>query len=271
MTIKKFSDFIEASGIDVTNDDIFLITDNTSGVPQTKKVTLSTLKSFIGGANVSGTLDQFANTSSSQLRSIITDETGSGFLVFNNSPSLTGIPLAPTATSGTNTNQIASTAFVRNEISNLVASAPSTLDTLNELATALGNDASFSTTIINNLSTKASLSGATFTGSISSPSGNFASLKINNSGVSLDGHSHIISDISNLQTILNNKQPSGNYATVSHTHSSSEITNFNNTVSGLLPITNILPGTNTSIISSGTTFTISSNGGSKLGTIMALI
>ena len=67
------------------------------------------------------------------------------------SPSLTGTPLAPTATSGTNTTQIATTAFVRNEVSNLVASAPAALDTLNELAVALGSDLSFSTTITNRL------------------------------------------------------------------------------------------------------------------------
>jgi hypothetical protein len=68
------------------------------------------------------------------------------------SPTLTGTPIAPTATSGTNTTQIATTAFVRTEVSNLVASAPSTLDTLNELASALGNDANFSTTVTNRLS-----------------------------------------------------------------------------------------------------------------------
>ena len=108
-----------------------------------------------------------------------------------NSPTLTGVPLAPTASSGTNTNQIASTAFVRNEITSLVNSAPSTLDTLNELAIALGNDANFSTTVTNSLAGKANLSGAAFTGSISSPSGNFTqSLLVNGTGVSLNGHSH---------------------------------------------------------------------------------
>jgi hypothetical protein len=99
------------------------------------------------------------------------------------SPSFSGVPLTPTATAGTNSTQIASTAFVRTEISNLVASAPTALDTLNELATALGNDANFSTTVTNNLAGKANLSGATFTGSISGPSGNFTSLTV--SGVPL--------------------------------------------------------------------------------------
>lgn len=73
------------------------------------------------------------------------------------SPTFTGIPLTPTAAGGTNTTQIASTAFVRSEVSALINSAPSTLDTLNELATALGNDSNFATTITNSLAGKANL------------------------------------------------------------------------------------------------------------------
>ncbi len=73
------------------------------------------------------------------------------------SPALTGTPTTPTAAGGTNTTQIASTAFVRSEISALVNSAPSTLDTLNELAAALGNDPNFATTITNSLAGKANL------------------------------------------------------------------------------------------------------------------
>jgi len=60
--------------------------------------------------------------SSSGLRILVTDETGSGNLVFSNSPNFSGIPTVPTAASGTNTNQIASTAFVRTEINNNTSS-----------------------------------------------------------------------------------------------------------------------------------------------------
>lgn len=72
-----------------------------------------------------------------------------------NSPTFIGTPLAPTAGSGTNNTQIATTAYVRGEISNLVASAPTTLDTLNELATALGNDPNFATTTASQIGLKA--------------------------------------------------------------------------------------------------------------------
>lgn len=72
------------------------------------------------------------------------------------SPALTGTPTAPTAAAGTNTTQIATTAFVTGAVADLVASAPAALNTLNELATALGNDANFATTVTNSLATKAS-------------------------------------------------------------------------------------------------------------------
>lgn len=75
------------------------------------------------------------------------------------SPTLLGTPLAPTATAGTNTTQIATTAFVKTAVDGVIASAPGALDTLNELATALGNDASFATTVTNSLAGKVSTSG----------------------------------------------------------------------------------------------------------------
>lgn len=82
------------------------------------------------------------------------------------SPTFTGTPLAPTAAAATNTTQIATTAFVQTAVSNLVDAAPSTLDTLNELAAALGDDANFSTTVTNSIATKLPLAGGTMTGNI---------------------------------------------------------------------------------------------------------
>lgn len=70
------------------------------------------------------------------------------------SPALTGTPTAPTAAQGTNNTQIATTAYVRAAISALVGSSPEALDTLNELAAALGNDPNFATTITNALAGK---------------------------------------------------------------------------------------------------------------------
>ena len=70
------------------------------------------------------------------------------------------------ASTGDNDTTAANTAFVQQEIAALVDSAPGTLNTLNELAAALGDDANFSTTVTNSIATKLSLSGGTMTGAI---------------------------------------------------------------------------------------------------------
>lgn len=70
------------------------------------------------------------------------------------SPTFTGVPAAPTAAAATNTTQLATCAFVRTEISNLVNGSSSALDTLKELADALGGDANFSTTVTNSIAGK---------------------------------------------------------------------------------------------------------------------
>jgi hypothetical protein len=79
---------------------------------------------------------------------------GAPALVFN-SPTFTGTPTAPTASPGTNTTQLATTAFVSAAIAALLDSAPSALNTLNELAAALGDDANFASTITSLIAGKA--------------------------------------------------------------------------------------------------------------------
>ncbi|MDK3499824.1 tail fiber protein [Escherichia coli] len=71
-----------------------------------------------------------------------------------NSPALTGTPTTPTAPKGTNNTQIASTAYVMAAIAALVDSSPDALNTLNELAAALGNDPNFATTMTKALAGK---------------------------------------------------------------------------------------------------------------------
>ncbi|WP_295165421.1 hypothetical protein [Selenomonas sp. F0473] len=71
-----------------------------------------------------------------------------------NSPNFTGRPTAPTASQGTNDGQIATTAFVAAAIASMIASAPGALDTLNELARAIGNDPNFAATMTNALANK---------------------------------------------------------------------------------------------------------------------
>ncbi len=71
---------------------------------------------------------------------------------------VTGTSAAPTAPTGDSSKTIANTEFVQNAVSGLVGAAPETLDTLNELATALGNDPNFATTVSNQIGKKANQS-----------------------------------------------------------------------------------------------------------------
>ena len=80
-----------------------------------------------------------------------------------------GIPtgaVAVTQSASDNTTKVATTAYVTTALANLADSAPSTLNTLNELAAALGDDANFSTTVTNSIATKLPLAGGTVTGNI---------------------------------------------------------------------------------------------------------
>ena len=79
---------------------------------------------------------------------------------------LRGTPTAPTASSGTHTTQVATTDFVSTAVTNLVNGAPSILDTLSELASAINNDQSFSVTLTNLIGTKVALAGDTMTGTL---------------------------------------------------------------------------------------------------------
>ncbi len=72
------------------------------------------------------------------------------------SPALSGTPTAPTAAVGNNTTQLATTAFVAAAIGALIDAAPGAMDTLNELAAALGDDPNFATTVTNALAGKLS-------------------------------------------------------------------------------------------------------------------
>lgn len=96
------------------------------------------------------------------------------------SPTLIGVPKAPTANQNTNTDQIATTRFVKTAISDLVNGADSALDTLNELATALGNDPNFATTMANELGTKLNTNSADYVKSLSINGKNITVTKGNN-------------------------------------------------------------------------------------------
>lgn len=91
-----------------------------------------------------------------------TTKTGTGSVVLDNSPALTGTPTAPTAATGTNTTQIATTEFVTDAINDLIGTAGTALDTLGELADAAGS-------LQSQIDLKAPIASPTFTGVPSGP------------------------------------------------------------------------------------------------------
>ena len=234
-----------------TNDDTLTVAAGT-GITVTTNATTDTLTvtnvgvTSVNGstgaitniASTTGKLSQFAATTSAELLGVISDETGTGALVFANSPTLSGTPAAPTANAGTNTTQIATTAFVQTAVSNLVDAAPTTLNTLNELAAALGDDPNFATTVTNSIAGKqpldadlTAIAGLTGTsGFLKKTAADTWSLDTNtyltgNQTITLtgdvsgsgttsisvtvadDSHNHIISNVDGLQTALDARAP----------------------------------------------------------------
>ena len=141
----------------VTNADI-----NASAAIEWTKIAPSSTVS----ATELGYLDGVTSAIQTQIDSKLATSTAASTYAPLASPALTGVPTAPTAAANTNTTQIATTAYVQTEIADLIASAPGALDTLDELAAALGDDANFATTVTNSIATKLALSGGTMTGAI---------------------------------------------------------------------------------------------------------
>lgn len=132
------------------------------------------------------------------------------------SPALTGTPTAPTATSGTNTTQIATTEFVKTEVSNLINGAGPAFDTLIELQNALGNDANFSTTVTNSLASKAPLSSPALTGT---PTSTTASVDTNTTQIATTAF--VVGQASNTNPLMDGSVSVGTslrYAREDHVH-----------------------------------------------------
>lgn len=157
MADRKISELTNLTGVNVADEDELVIVDTSA--TETKAITFGEFKSAL-------------DTTTGFVR--ITGDTMTGSLVLSGDPSVN---------LGAATKQ-----YVDTELAALVDSAPSTLDTLNELAAALGDDASFSTTVTNSIATKLPLSGGTMTGDITFNSGQlFDGRDVSADGSKLDG------------------------------------------------------------------------------------
>jgi hypothetical protein len=169
----------------------------TSG--QASAITANTAKTGITSGQASAitantaktTFPGFGTTSSTALAGDTSIPSISGLAALA-SPTLTGTPLAPTAAANTNTTQIATTAYVQTELTDLIGGAPGTLDTLNELAAAINDDASYASTLTTALATKLPLSGGVLSTSGNVPlyvrsTGTVSYLQLHNSSTGTNG------------------------------------------------------------------------------------
>ena len=115
-----------------------------------------------GNITVSGTVDGVDVAALKTAKDSLSASNG----VIKSGVELASGVITSTQAQSDNSTKVATTAYVRSAVAGVVDSAPATLDTLNELAAALGDDANFSTTITNSIGTKMPLSGGTFTGNV---------------------------------------------------------------------------------------------------------
>ena len=155
------------------------------------------------------------------------------------SPALTGTPTAPTAAANTNTTQIATTAYVQGEITDLIGGAPGALDTLNELAAAINDDSSYASTITTALAGKMSTSH---------PANNHTSTHLYMS----NGDGFIWNDTSNVMSVRKDGTDYTNW-------DSGNLTNLNQLTNGpgyVTTDTNTTYSAGTGLALSGTTFNL---------------
>lgn len=121
------------------------------------------ISSDSGSGTITVGTDTFAISGGTNINTAISGDTLT--INLDASTALSGTPTAPTATAGTSTTQIATTAFVSTAITNLIGGAPGALDTLNELAAAINDDASYASTVTTALGTKVATNSAQALGS----------------------------------------------------------------------------------------------------------
>ena len=145
----------------------FILHDNDAGATRMSctsagQFTFATNVDFSSGIDVTGNITVTGTVDGVD---IATRDTLFGGLT-SSSGVLTNGVTATTQSASDNSTKVATTAYTDTAIANLIDSSPGTLNTLNELAAALGDDASFSTTVTNSIATKLPLAGGTLTGKL---------------------------------------------------------------------------------------------------------
>jgi hypothetical protein len=164
---------------------------------------LSTLSNTV--TDISGNASTLSNTVTTLSANVSTLSNTVTLKANIASPAFTGVPTAPTAANTVSNTQIATTAYVKTVIGDLINSAPATLDTLGEIATSLANNESLSSTLTTSIALKAPLADPTFTGTVAGVTKTMVGLG------SVDNTTDLAKPISNAtQTALDLKAPLAN-------------------------------------------------------------
>ena len=224
---------------DTTN--VHGITDTSALVTTSGAQTLSdkTLTSpIINGATIGGNLVPSANatydlgSSANKFKDLYLSGTTlyldaatiglhSGNIQFSHSGNTTIVPI------GGGEHTVATQSYVDTAVSNLVDTAPSTLNTLNELAAAINDDASYASTVTTALGLKAPLESPTFTGTVTLPSAtsganlvNIPNAALDNSSITINGSSVSLGGSTTIDALPSQTSNSGKYLTTDGTSAS---------------------------------------------------
>ena len=192
----NFLRFNDSAETDVGLDFVWRDTPNTLAIEKKSDQTVLWSINHSGQATIANNLDVGAGIDVTGNITVTGTVDGVDIAALNTTVSnlsLSGNTLANGTTATTQaasdaTTKVATTAFVGQAVTNLIDSSPSALNTLNELAAALGDDANFSTTVTNSIATKLPLAGGQITGNITcSGSQTFDGRDLSVDGAKLDG------------------------------------------------------------------------------------
>ena len=147
---------------DTTNNSSRLVVNTDGHVDVTGNLDVGAGLDVTGNITVTGNVDGVDVANLKVAKDSLSTSNG----VIKSSVSLANGVTATTQSQGDNSTKVATTAYTDTAISNLVDSSPGALNTLNELAAAINDDANFSTTITNSIATKMPLAGGEFTGNV---------------------------------------------------------------------------------------------------------
>ena len=198
MADKKISQLTNLTGASLAEDDEFVIVDTSAD--ETKSITWSELKEGLDADTGFVRITGDTMTGDLTVPNVVVSGNVDGRDVSTDGTKLDGIEAGATADqtkadidalnvdADTLDGQHGAyyTGYTDTAVANLVDAAPATLDTLNELAAALGDDPNFATTVTNIVATKLPLSGGAMTGAITTNS-TFDGRNVSVDGTKLDG------------------------------------------------------------------------------------